>query len=106
MRWTECWSGSRPNRGGDAALAAREAITAQIEFQLPAQKASAEAAMHLAQVDLDKTLVVAGTAGMVQQFTLRVGDVVNPMLRPAGILVPERRALHSSPALIRSRRTC
>ena len=31
----------------DAALAAREAIVAQIEFQLPAQKASAEAAMHL-----------------------------------------------------------
>ena len=74
----------------DAALAAREAIIAQIEFQLPAQKASAEAAMALAQVDLDKTLVVAGTAGVVHQFSLRVGDVVNPMLRPAGILVPER----------------
>lgn len=74
----------------DAARAAREAITAQIEFQLPAQKASAEAALASAQVDLDKTLVVAGTDGIVQQFTLRPGDVINPMLRPAGILVPER----------------
>jgi multidrug resistance efflux pump len=74
----------------DAARAAREAIIAQIEFQLPAQKASAEAAMESAQVDLDKTLVVAGTSGVVQQFSLRAGDVVNPMLRPAGILVPER----------------
>ena len=38
-----------------------------------------------------KTLVVAGTDGIVQQFALRPGDVVNPMLRPAGILVPERK---------------
>jgi multidrug resistance efflux pump len=74
----------------DAAQAAREAVIAQIEFQFPAQKASAEAALASAQVDLDKTLVVAGTDGIVQQFTLRAGDVVNPMLRPAGILVPER----------------
>jgi multidrug resistance efflux pump len=75
----------------DAALGAREVLQAQIDFQLPAQKASAEAALHEAQVDLDKTLVVAGTDGVVQQFALRPGDVVNPMLRPAGVLVPERR---------------
>jgi multidrug resistance efflux pump len=73
----------------DAATAGRDAIAAQIEFQLPAQKASAEAALHQAQVDLDKTLVEAGTNGTVQQFALRPGDVVNPMLRPAGILVPD-----------------
>ena len=53
------------------------------------QKASAEAALREAQVALDKTLVVAGTDGIVQQFALRAGDVVNPMLRPAGILVPD-----------------
>ncbi|MGO4831547.1 HlyD family secretion protein, partial [Rhizobiaceae sp. 2RAB30] len=75
----------------DAAEAAREAIVSQIDFQLPAQKASAEAALREARVDLEKTLVVAGTDGIVQQFALRVGDVVNPMLRPAGILVPERK---------------
>jgi hypothetical protein len=34
--------------------------------------------------------VVAGTNGMLQQFALRPGDIVNPMIRPAGILVPER----------------
>jgi multidrug resistance efflux pump len=73
----------------DAAMAARDALAAQIEFQLPAQEASAKAALHQAQVELDKTLVVAGTDGVVQQFALRPGDVVNPMLRPAGILVPE-----------------
>jgi len=75
----------------DAAVAARDALNAQVEFQLPARKASAEATLHEAQVELDKTLVVAGTDGIVQQFALRAGDVVNPMLRPAGILVPERR---------------
>lgn len=75
----------------DAVVASRDAITSQIEFQLPAQKASAEAALHQAQVELDKTLVVAGTDGIVQQFALRPGDIVNPMLRPAGILVPERK---------------
>ena len=75
----------------DAVIASRDAINSQIEFQLPAQKASAEATLHQAQVDLDKTLVVAGTDGIVQQFALRPGDVVTPMLRPAGILVPERK---------------
>jgi multidrug resistance efflux pump len=74
----------------DAALASREAVVSKIEFELPAQKASAEAALREAEVDLKKTLVVAGTNGIVQQFGLRPGDVVNPMLRPAGILVPER----------------
>ncbi|WP_353471782.1 biotin/lipoyl-binding protein [Salipiger sp. H15] len=72
----------------DAAVGSREALLAQIDFQIPAAKASAEAALHQAQVELDKTLVTAGTDGIVQQFALRTGDVVNPMLRPAGILVP------------------
>ncbi|MER2510349.1 MAG: biotin/lipoyl-binding protein [Amaricoccus sp.] len=76
----------------DAALAGRDAVQSQIEFQLPAARATAEAALAEAQVALDQTLVVAGTDGIVQQFALRAGDVVNPMLRPAGILVPDRHA--------------
>ncbi|RKT46171.1 HlyD family secretion protein [Thiocapsa rosea] len=75
----------------DAALAAREAVFSQIEFQLPAEQASAEATLKEAEADLANTLVVAGTDGILQQFALRPGDVVNPMLRPAGILVPERK---------------
>ncbi|TPE52670.1 HlyD family secretion protein [Amaricoccus solimangrovi] len=74
----------------DAALAAKAAAQSQIDFALPAQKASAEAALREAEVARDKALVVAGTDGVVQQFALRPGDVVNPMLRPAGILVPDR----------------
>lgn len=76
----------------DAALAGRDAVRSQIDFQLPAERASAEAALAEAQVELDQTLVLAGTDGVVQQFALRAGDVVNPMLRPAGILVPARHA--------------
>ena len=73
----------------DAALASREATLSEIEFQLPAEKASAEAALKEAQVELEKTLVVAGTDGVVQQFAVKPGDIVNPMLRPAGVLVPD-----------------
>jgi multidrug resistance efflux pump len=73
----------------DAVIAKKQTLETQIGELLPAQKASAEAALAQAQVDLDKTVVRAGVTGTVQQFTLRRGDVVNPMLRPAGILVPE-----------------
>ncbi|WP_374302338.1 HlyD family secretion protein [Paracoccus sp. (in: a-proteobacteria)] len=75
----------------DAARASRDSLVATIEFQLPAQLETARARLREAQVELDKTLVVAGTDGIVQQFSLRPGDVVNPMLRPAGILVPAQR---------------
>lgn len=50
----------------DAAMASRDAIVSKIDFELPAQKASAEAALREAQDDLEKTLVVAGTDGVVQ----------------------------------------
>ncbi len=73
----------------DSDIAKKQTLQTQIEELLPAQKASAEAAEKQAQVDLDKTVVRAGVAGTVQQFTLRRGDVVNPLLRPAGILVPQ-----------------
>lgn len=75
----------------DAAIAARDATQSEIDFGLPAQKASAEATLAEAEVALGKSLVVAGTDGFVQQFALRPGDIVNPLLRPAGILVPDRR---------------
>lgn len=74
--------------GVEAAQAAKRTAEIRISTLLPAQKASAEAALAEAEVTLGKTVVTAGVDGTVQQFTLRRGDVVNPMLRPAGILVP------------------
>lgn len=70
------------------ALAAKQTVEAQIASLLPAQKASAEAALAQAEVELAKTVVQAGVDGTVEQFTLRVGDVVNPLMRPAGVLIP------------------
>jgi len=75
--------------GIDVAVAAKQSTTARVSTLLPAEKASAEAALAQAQVDLDKTFVRAGVTGRVEQFALRTGDVVNPLMRPAGILIPE-----------------
>jgi multidrug resistance efflux pump len=73
----------------DAANATRETAAMRLSTLLPAEKASAEAATAEAQVDFDKTYVRAGVSGRVEQFALRAGDVVNQMMRPAGILIPE-----------------
>ncbi|MFL5185695.1 MAG: HlyD family secretion protein [Microvirga sp.] len=73
----------------DAATAAKGQAEARLSSLLPAEKASAEAELAQAQVDLDKTVVRAGVGGRVEQFTLRVGDIVNPLMRPAGVLIPE-----------------
>ena len=73
----------------DAATAAKQGAEERVATALPAQRASAEAALAQAQVDLDKTVIRAGVGGRVEQFTLRVGDVVNPLMRPAGVLIPE-----------------
>jgi len=71
-----------------AALASRQSVEVRISTLLPAEKASAEAALAQAQVDLDKTMIRAGVDGQLEQFTLRVGDIVNPLMRPAGVLIP------------------
>jgi len=75
--------------GVDAATAAKQSSVSRLSTLLPAEKASAEAALAQAQVDLDKTVVYAGVDGRVEQFLLRVGDVVNQLLRPAGVLIPD-----------------
>jgi multidrug resistance efflux pump len=75
--------------GVDAATATKQSASLQVSTLLPAQRASAEAALAQAQVDLDKTVVRAGVDGRVEQFLLRIGDVVNQLMRPAGVLIPE-----------------
>jgi multidrug resistance efflux pump len=81
-----------------SATASKEAAEARLTSLLPAEKASAEAALAEAEVDLKKTVIRAGVSGRVEQFALRVGDIVNPFMRPAGILIPEgagRRSLQA-----------
>lgn len=72
-----------------AATAAKQSATERVSAVLPAQKASAEAALAQAQVDLTKTVIRAGVSGQLEQFALRVGDIVNPFMRPAGVLIPD-----------------
>lgn len=72
-----------------AVVAAKASAETRISTLLPAEKASAEAALVQAQTDLDKTVIRAGVSGRVEQFTLRAGDIVNPFMRPAGVLIPE-----------------
>jgi multidrug resistance efflux pump len=73
----------------DAATAAKQSAMSRVTAVLPAEKESAQAALAEAQVDLEKTYVRAGVDGRVEQFGLRVGDIVNPMIRSAGILIPD-----------------
>jgi multidrug resistance efflux pump len=73
----------------DSVTASKQSATTRLTAMLPAEKASAQAALAEAQVDLDKTTIRAGVSGRVEQFSLRVGDVVNPVMRSAGILIPE-----------------
>src|SRR5215217_4290150 len=84
--------------GVAAATSAKESAEAKISNSLPAERASAEASLAQAEVDLEKTVIRAGVSGRVEQFALRVGDIVNPLMRPAGILIPEgagRRSLQA-----------
>lgn len=78
-------------RNGDvvAATAVRQAAQTRLSTLLPAEKATAEASRDQAQVELGKMVVYAGVTGRLEQFVLRVGDVVNPFVRPAGVLIPE-----------------
>ena len=81
-----------------AVRAGKQSAEMRISTLLPAEKASAEAALAQAQVDLAKTVIRAGVTGRVEQFALRVGDIVNPLMRPAGVLIPEgagRQALQA-----------
>jgi len=81
-----------------AATASREAAQARIAALLPAEKASAEAALAQAEVERAKTVVRAGVAGHIEQFALQIGDLVNPFMRPAGVLIPAtagRKALQA-----------
>ena len=72
-----------------SATAAKQAAEQRVSALLPAEKASAEGELAQAQVELEKTVVRASVNGRVEQFVLRPGDIVNPFMRAAGVLIPE-----------------
>ena len=72
-----------------AAVATRDSAQQRLDTLLPAQKATAEAALRQAEIEIEKATIRAGVDGRVEQFTLRPGDVVSSILRSAGVLIPE-----------------
>ena len=78
-----------------AAQAARDAAQQRLDTLLPAQKATAEAALRQAEIEIEKSTIRAGVSGRVEQFALRPGDVVSPILRSAGILIPDEAGRNS-----------
>jgi multidrug resistance efflux pump len=74
----------------DAAEATKLSAETRLSTVIPAQKASAEAELAAAQVEVERMTVRAGVDGRVDQFVLKVGDVVQPapVTRAAGILIP------------------
>jgi multidrug resistance efflux pump len=73
----------------DSVTASKQSAMSRVSALLPAEKGTAEASLAEAQVDLNKTYIRAGVDGRVEQFTLRQGDIVSPVMRPAGILIPD-----------------
>ena len=71
-----------------SAMAARAEVLAHLETVLPAQQETAEDNLAQATVALEKTMVYADVSGQLTQFILEPGDFVNPLLRPAGLLLP------------------
>ncbi|NOD93241.1 biotin/lipoyl-binding protein [Ruegeria sp. HKCCD4884] len=72
-----------------SAIAALDGAKLRQTTLLPAQLETARAVLREAENEISKSTVFAEVDGTVTQFLLKPGDIVNPILRPAGILVPE-----------------
>ncbi|SHL67252.1 HlyD family secretion protein [Roseibium suaedae] len=73
----------------DAAIAQQKLAETKINVALPANRQTAVAKLEQAQASLAKKTIYAGVDGTVTQFTIRKGDVVSPVMRPGGILIPD-----------------
>ena len=71
-----------------SAIARRDKELANLNIVLPAQQKTAEDTLNQSIVELEKTVVYADVSGVVTQLILQPGDIVNPILRPAGLLIP------------------
>lgn len=80
---------SRADGQRAAALAMLDGAKLRQTTLLPAQRESARAVLREAENEIDKSTVFAEVDGTVTQFLLKPGDIINPILRPAGILVPD-----------------
>ena len=79
---------SRAESQTTAAVAQLDGSKLRQSTLLPAQRESATAVLREADNEISKSTVFAEVDGTLTQFLLKPGDIVNPILRPAGILVP------------------
>lgn len=80
---------SRADGQRTAAMAVLDGAKLRQTTLLPAQRESARAVLREAENEIAKSTIFAEVDGTVTQFLLKPGDIINPILRPAGILVPE-----------------
>lgn len=71
-----------------AAIAERDVVETRIRTVIPAERAIAVSELTRAESILAKKTVYADVSGTLEQFLLQPGDIVSPVLRPAGVLVP------------------
>lgn len=74
----------------DSVLAHRAEVLANLNILLPSRQETAVDELKQAATELEKTIVYADIPGRITQLILQPGDIVNPMFRPAGLLVPEK----------------
>jgi multidrug resistance efflux pump len=72
-----------------AAVAERELAEVTLNATLPATRNRVTAELVEAEARLAKKTVFAGFSGTLEQFLVEPGDITSPILRPAGIIVPE-----------------
>ncbi|MGI9537313.1 MAG: HlyD family secretion protein [Desulfocapsaceae bacterium] len=80
-------------------IARRDEVLANLNTLLPAQQETARDALDQAIVEVEKTVVYAEVSGRVTQLVLQPGDIVNPMLRPAGLLLPDTTEVSGTQAV-------
>ena len=82
-----------------SAIARRDEVLANLNTLLPAQQETAKDTLKQAIVEFEKTVVYAKVSGRVTQLVLQPGDIVNPMLRPAGLLLPDTTEVSGTQAV-------
>lgn len=73
----------------DAAKSDVEKQRTRKDVVLPSERARAMAELREAEVAIEKTIIVAPESGRLEQFVLRKGDLLTPLARSAGVLIPD-----------------
>ena len=82
-----------------SASARRDEVMANLNILLPSRQETARDALDQAIVEFEKTVIYAEVSGLVTQLILQPGDIVNPMFRAAGLLIPDSNEMSGTQAV-------